>query len=142
MILANYKKLARFFTAVLLIGISSLIVNASQLKGEWKLVEAKLDGEKVVYSGEIKTTLEFGKGRKMFGNSGCNRYTTTYRLKAKRISFEPFISTKMACREEEGKQEGVFSSVIERVDRYRIKGKFLTLSDGSEENVLRFVRKI
>jgi len=31
------------------------------------------------------------------GNSGCNRYSATYRLSADSLSFGPAISTRMAC---------------------------------------------
>jgi heat shock protein HslJ len=33
------------------------------------------------------------------GNSGCNRYSGTYRLSGDSLSFGPAISTKMACEQ-------------------------------------------
>jgi heat shock protein HslJ len=116
--------------------------NAQSLSGEWKLVSAKKDGKKVVYQGEIKTNLNFSKENRMSGNSGCNRYSTTYVLKeAKTIEIEPIISTKMACLDEDlMKQENTFFGVISKTNKVKIKGNHLIFFDSEKENVLKFVR--
>lgn len=115
--------------------------NAQTLDGNWKLVEARTGGEKVVFKEKIKTNLSFGEENRMFGNSGCNRYSTVYNLTGKRrIDFEPVISTKMACFGEAMKQENIFFGVIEKVEKYKIKGNYLIFFDKSRQNVLRFTR--
>ena len=104
------KSLYKIFIVSIFIGLMFIGANAQNLDGEWKLVKAKMDGEKVVYQSEIKTNLVFGEENRMSGNSGCNRYSTTYTLKGKNgIEFEPIISTKMACMEGDlMKQENSF----------------------------------
>ena len=135
------KNLYQIFTAVIFIGLMIISANAQTLKGNWKLVEAEMNGEKQVFKKEIKTNLSFGEENRMFGNSGCNRYSTVYILEGKgKIDFQPIISTKMACLGEAMKQENIFFSVIEKVEKYKIKGSYLIFFDRSRQNVLKFAR--
>jgi heat shock protein HslJ len=134
------KNLYQIFTAVIFVGLMIISANAQTLKGNWKLVEAEINGEEVVFNEEIKTNLSFGEENRMFGNSGCNRYSTVYILEGRKIDFQPIISTKMACGGEAMKQENTFFSVIEKVERYKIKGNYLIFFDKSQQNVLKFAR--
>jgi putative lipoprotein len=134
------KNLYQIFTAVIFIGLILISANAQTLKGNWKLVEAEMNGEKVVFKEKIKTNLSFGEKNRMFGNSGCNRYSTVYILQAGKIDFQPIISTKMACGGEAMKQENTFFSVIDKVEKYKIKGNYLIFFDKSQRNVLKFAR--
>ena len=57
-------------------------------------------------------TIEFDtKAGKAFGNAGCNRYNTTYKLEEGKITFGPVMATKMACPSLEG--EGKFVKLLE-----------------------------
>lgn len=133
------KNLYKIFTAIVFIGLISISVSAQKLSGDWKLVEAVKEGEKVVFQDEIKTTVSFGEESKMFGNAGCNRYTTEYALKdEQKIDFQPIISTKMACIGEAMKQENTFFNLIEKIEKYEITDDCLIFFDESKQNVLKF----
>ena len=134
------KNLYQIFTAVIFIGLIIISANAQTLKGNWKLVEAEMNGEKVIFKKEIKTNLSFGEENRMFGNSGCNRYSTVYILEGREIDFQPIISTKMACGGEAMKQENIFFGVIDKVEKYKIKGNYLIFFDKSRQNILKFAR--
>lgn len=134
------KNLYQIFTAVIFIGLMIISANSQTLKGNWKLVEAEMNGEKVIFKREIKTNLSFGEENRMFGNSGCNRYSTVYILEGRKIDFQPIISTKMACGGEAMKQENTFFGVINKVEKYKIKGNYLIFFDKSQQNVLKFAR--
>jgi copper homeostasis protein (lipoprotein) len=136
------KNLYRSFSAIILFSLMFISVSAQKLVGEWKLVEAKQNGKKVSLGREIKTNLVLGEENRMSGNAGCNRYSTAYTLKSKnRIKFQPIISTKMACLDNDfTKQESTFFSVIEKGEKYKIKGNYLIFSDVAEQNILRFAR--
>ncbi|MBA3632571.1 MAG: META domain-containing protein [Acidobacteria bacterium] len=138
----NIKKSIQVFSLVLLAGLMFIGINAQTLEGEWKLVKAKKNGDKVVFNKEIKTTLIFGEGNRMSGNAGCNRYSTTYKLEdKKKIDFQPIISTKMACTDDDlMKQENTFFSVIDKTDKYKIKGNYLIFFDETKQNLLKFAR--
>ncbi|CAN5403083.1 hypothetical protein BH20ACI1_BH20ACI1_18420 [soil metagenome] len=138
----NLKKSIRIFGAILLLGLMFIGINAQTLEGEWKLVKAEQNGEKVTFNQEIKTNLVFGEENRMFGNAGCNRYSTTYKIEEKgSIGFQPTISTKMACSDEDlMKQESTFFSVIDKITKYKIKGNYLILYDESKQNILKFAR--
>lgn len=116
--------------------------SAQQLGGEWKLVEATQNGRRVYLGRDIKTSAIFGENNRMSGNAGCNRYSTTYNANGRnRIVFQPIISTKMACADNNYmKQESTFFSVIEKTDRYRLNRNYLTFYDARERNILKFVR--
>lgn len=136
------KSFYKIFIVSIFIGLMFFGANAQSLKGEWKLVKAKADGERVVYESEIKTNIAFSEENRMFGNSGCNRYSTTYTLEGKKsIEIEPIISTKMACLEGDlMKQENTFFNVISKAENYRIKENYLIFFDESRNNVLKFMR--
>lgn len=136
------KSFYKIFIVSIFIGLMLVSANAQDLDGNWKLVSAKKDGEKVVYQSEIKTTLNFGEENRMSGNSGCNGYGTIYTLSGKKgIEFEPIISTKMACLDGDYmKQEKTFFSVISKTNKYKIKGDLLIFFDKDRQNVLKFAR--
>lgn len=132
------KNIFRIFTAILFAGLMFTAANAQLQAAEWKLVEAKSDGEEVVLDEGIKTTLSYGPGMAMFGNAGCNRYSTTYKIRGENIEFAPIISTKMACADERMKQETTFFAIIEKVKKREIKDDYLFFYDESKRNVLKF----
>ena len=137
------KKFYRAFLTILFVNLMFVgAANAQKLEGEWKLVQVKQEGKEVVFKDEIKTTAVFGKENRMSGNAGCNRYSTTYALENKgKISFEPIISTRMACLDDDFmKQESTFFGVMEKVKKYQYKGNSLTFFDDSKQNVLKFLR--
>jgi heat shock protein HslJ len=119
-----------------------IAAHAQKPNGEWKLIEVKQNGKNVVFEREIRTSLIFGEQNRISGTGGCNRYSSVYKLSDKnRIKFEPIISTKMACLEDDFmRQENVFFDVMQKVERYRIKGNYLVFTDASKQNVLRFAR--
>lgn len=138
----NLKKTKQIFSAILMFGLMFTAINAQTLEGEWKLVKVKQNGEKVVFKDEIKTDLNFGEENRMSGNAGCNRYSTTYKIEEmEKISFQPTISTKMACSDEDlMKQENTFFNLIERVTKYKFKDNYLIFFDESKQNTLKFAR--
>lgn len=138
----NLQKTVQIFSAILLIGLMFIGIKAQTLEGEWKLVKATQDGEKSVFNSEIKTNLVFGEENRMSGNAGCNRYSTTYKIEGKgSISFQPTISTKMACSDENlMKQENAFFSLIDKVTKHKVRGNYLIFFDESNQNILKFAR--
>jgi heat shock protein HslJ len=136
------KNLYRTFLIIILVNAMLVAASAQSLGGEWKLVEARQEGAKISLGSEIRTNLIFGAENRMSGSAGCNRYSTTYKTAGKnQISFEPIISTKMACVNDDFmKQENTFFGVMEKVEKYQTKGKYLIFSDESKQNVLRFER--
>jgi heat shock protein HslJ len=120
----------------------SFVASAQKLEGKWKLTEAKLNGRKVSLGREIKTNLAFGNENHVSGNAGCNRYSTAYTLESKnRIKFQPIISTRMACLNENlMRQETTFFEIMGKTRKYKIKGNYLIFSDLGERNELRFAR--
>ena len=136
------KNISRILMAFALFGSMFVAANAQDLKGDWKLAEAKMNGEKIVYKEEIHTTLSFFESDKMGGNSGCNRYSTSFTLDGGKIELFPVVSTKMACEGERMKQEEVFFGVIEKTDRFRFEGQYLIFTDEAGKNVLKFVPRV
>lgn len=136
------RNLYRIFSAIVLLNLMFIVASAQKPAGEWKLVEAKQNGKRISLGREIRTSLTFGAENRMSGNAGCNRYSTVYALgKGNRIIFQPIISTKMACGDNNFmKQEGTFFDVMEKIRNYKIKGDYLMFSDANGRNTLRFVR--
>lgn len=140
MILNNTQKLTRIFAGFLFIALMFIGVNAQTLKGEWKLVEMKVDGANFKLTDENPPTLVFNEENRVSGNASCNRYSTTYDLQKKTIDFKPFISTKMACVDEQRNQQEVkYFAAFDKVEEYKMSKGFLTFTNKSKKNVLKFV---
>lgn len=62
----------------------------------------------------VKQTVTFDKKGKVFGDSGCNRFTGGYKVKGDRITIGPLASTMMFC---EGKMdaEAIFLNKLQNV---------------------------
>lgn len=141
MILNNTQKLIRIFAGFLFIALMTVGINAQALKGQWKLVEMKVDGANFKLTEENTPTLIFSEENRVSGNAGCNRYSTTFDLQKKMIDFKPFISTKMACVDEQQNQQEVkYFIAFDKVEKYKSSKNFLTFTDKSKKNVLKFVQ--
>lgn len=140
MILNNTSRFRRIFAGFLFIMLMAIGVNAQNLKGQWRLVEMKVDGANFKLSDDKTPTLIFGEESRVSGNGGCNRYATTYVLQNKLIDFKPFISTKMACMDNQRNQQEVkYFYAFDKVEKYKISKKSLTFTDKSKKTVLKFV---
>ncbi len=74
-------------------------------------------------------TLFFGSDNRAFGNASCNQYGSAYSINEGRIVFEPPISTKMACVENDAmEQESVYLSALSTVTSYEIVNNQLILT--------------
>ena len=140
MILNSTRELARVFTGFLFIALMFIGANAQGLKGQWRLVEMKVDGTNFKLTNKNTPTLIFSEENRVGGNGGCNRYSTSYDLQKKNIDFKPFVSTKMACADEQRNQQEVkYFFAFDKVENYKMSKKVLTFTDKSRKNVLKFV---
>lgn len=66
----------------------------------------------------VKQTITFDKQGKVYGDSGCNRFTGGYKVKGDRITIGPLASTMMFC---EGKMdaEAIFLNKLQNVVSFK-----------------------
>jgi heat shock protein HslJ len=82
-------------------------------------------------------TLVFGEDDTVSGNSGCNMFNTTYSVEQSALSFEPFLSTKMACVDAElTQQEIAYFAALEAADSYELSADQLTIVYGDGETLV------
>jgi heat shock protein HslJ len=100
----------------------------------WKLTEimgnpvTETEGTKPAY---ITFNIEDDK---VYGNSGCNSFSGTYRLKPEnKLTFSTMISTRMMCIDME--IENKMNKIFPAIDNYVINGNKLSLN-GIEANPL------
>ena len=79
----------------------------------------------------VKQTITFDDEGKVYGDSGCNRFTGGYKVKGDRITIGPLASTMMFC---EGKMdaEAAFLKKLQKVVAYSatdVKLKLFTPKD-------------
>ena len=93
---------------------------------DWDLV-AVGEKENPLGNGGKPATLRFdAEAKRAGGNSGCNRYSASYRLSGDSLTFGPAISTKMAC--EQGMElEAAWLGTLEKVVSYSATESTLTL---------------
>ncbi len=84
---------------------------------EWQVED--IDGGGVIDNSHI--TLAVNDEGRIFGTSGCNRYTGSFAIDGEgKINVGQLAGTMMACPEALMKQEGRFLQTLSKVDRFRI----------------------
>jgi len=110
---------------------------------DYRLKKLVLEGRTIALSTESAPTIRFdGKGT-VEGNATLNRYRRGYEVLpsgALRFTGEAMAMTRMAGPPELMDQEDRFLSALDRVERVRIEGDTLFLSDGKGTTVLTFAR--
>lgn len=93
-------------------------ISAADLDGTgWRLVE--LDYARRALE-EVETTLSF-QGGGISGSGGCNRYNADFSLGGDNpfvLRIGPIASTRMACPDPAGSQEGEYLSALENVSQW------------------------
>jgi heat shock protein HslJ len=84
----------------------------------------------------VKQTVTFDKKGRVFGDSGCNRFTGGYTVSGDRITIGPLASTMMFC---EGKMdaEAAFLNKLQNVVSYQATDVKLRLYTQKDLMVLR-----
>lgn len=85
----------------------------------------------------VRQTVTFDSKGRVFGDSGCNRFTGGYKVKGDRITIGPLASTMMFC---EGKMdaEQAFLTKLQAAVSYQATKK--TLKIFTPKDLIRFVR--
>ena len=81
----------------------------------------------------------FIDGRKIWGSGGCNSYQGKARFRGDQVEQRGFASTEKACLDQAVmKQESTYFSLLNKVSHFDFDGSDLILSDGTDNNRLRF----
>ncbi len=96
----------------------------------WKLVG--LGGTPVAAAGgQHRPYLIFAPGdMRVSGSNGCNRIAGRFELDSDKLRLRDMASTMMACPSGM-EQEQLFLQLLDKVERYRIRGTRLELTDAS-----------
>jgi heat shock protein HslJ len=101
----------------------------TQLGGkEWNVTSLfgkSLDGDDITKG---LPSLNFNDNGKLFGSTGCNNFTGSYKLDGTKISLDPGAMTKMFCP---GDTEQDFLKAINQVTSLKMDGNTLNLLNGS-----------
>jgi heat shock protein HslJ len=85
---------------------------------------------------DVAVNAIFG-AKRVEGSSGCNGYSNSYTTDGSRMSIEnDGVSTQIACAGPAGKVEPAYLRALQRVGRWRITGKTLTLSTRTGRRLL------
>ncbi|MDW8215249.1 MAG: META domain-containing protein [Roseiflexaceae bacterium] len=125
---------------IALLGAACGAMGSIDLAGtRWRLIE--LDGHAPLGAG-TSLTLNFETRDWAGGNSGCNIYSSTYRITGATIAFSDLASTARACLDPAlNEQEAEFYQMLGAVTSLELAGGELLLKDGNGATRLRFVRE-
>jgi len=103
----------------------------------WSLIE--IDASPVeLGDADTAVNLSFGPVEKVvFGFSGCNRYSGSYKFTAETLSIGPIAATRMMCTNSM-ELEHSFLSALDNVTSARLDGGTLVLSNDAGSTTLRF----
>ena len=121
-------------TAVILSGCAA--AGAPSLDGTGWAMTA-LGGQAVLP--DTTVTLIFEDGQ-LGGSDGCNLYGTTYETKGSSLAIDTsmMMSTLMGCPEPVMEQASAFTTLLARVESYRVNDGTLELLDSSDQVLAAF----
>ena len=126
---------------MLLMKFKGVMVETSELSGEWQL--NYISGSRIAFDGlypDKKPFIKFNlTENEVGGNTTCNGFSSKIILKGNEISIaEPFAKTMIFC---EGGGETTFLNILKKVNRYAVTNKnTLTFLIG-DVAVMRFEKK-
>ena len=113
-------------------------VGAAELRGtNWRLVAV---GDKPVTATDSNRAAHIilqPDSKQVAGSGGCNRMFGTYELNGDALRFSGVGATKMACKDGMD-TEAAFLPVLLRVNRWKVSGQQLELSDSAGVVLARF----
>ncbi len=74
-------------------------------------------------------SLNFSDNGKLFGSTGCNNFTGSYKLEGTKLSLDPGAMTKMMCSDN---TEQDFLNAINQVTNLKMDGNTLNLLNGAK----------
>lgn len=74
-------------------------------------------------------SINFSDNGKLFGSTGCNSFTGSYKLEGTKLSLDPGAMTKMMCSDN---TEQDFLNAINQVTNLKMDGNTLNLLNGSK----------
>ncbi len=87
----------------------------------------------------VAQTITFTKDGKVYGDSGCNRFTGGYSTDGDQISIGPLASTMMACEQPVMDAEATFLTRIQAAVGYNATAKVLKIF--APKDMVRFVKR-
>ena len=116
-------------------------VGAAELRGtNWLLVAVGDKPVTVTDSNRAAHIILQPNSKQVAGSGGCNRMFGTYELNGDALRFSGVGATKMACKDGMD-TEAAFLPVLLRVNRWRISGQQLELSDSAGVVLARFAAR-
>jgi heat shock protein HslJ len=113
-------------------------VGAAELRAtNWLLVAVGDKPVTVTDSNRAAHIILQPDSKQVAGSGGCNRMFGTYELNSDALRFSGIRATKMACKDGMD-TEAAFLPVLLRVNRWKISGKQLELSDSAGVVLARF----
>ena len=113
-------------------------VGAAELRGtNWLLVAVGDKPVTVTDSNRAAHIILQPDSKQVAGSGGCNRMFGSYELNGDALRFSGVGATKMACKDGMD-TEAAFLPVLQRVNRWKISGKQLELSDSAGVVLARF----
>ena len=87
-----------------------------------------------------RSTVDFGAGGAVGGDTACNRYRGQATLAGDRLAFGPLASTRRACPPAVMDQERRFLDALEATQRFALDGPFLLLKDADGRTLVKLTR--
>ena len=105
----------------------------------WVLTQLHTGGKNRTLVPTAPITLQFQQGDGTYiGSSGCNYYNGAYIVSDSRLTLKFKSVTQVACAGPIMSQEVTFLNAMQQVRNYELRGRSLTLRDGSDEVILVF----
>jgi heat shock protein HslJ len=109
--------------------------------GDWELVSYGSTANPTPAAAGVDTSITFASNGQVTGNVGCNSFSGNYSVNGPQITFEPIISTLMACEDPVGTQEAEVFRVFTGIVNFQVAGDTLTITTEDGASVVVLARK-
>jgi hypothetical protein len=90
---------------------------------------------------DVQVTAIFDDQGKLFGNGGCNSYSSTYTVDGNDIEISPVVSTRKACEQAIMDQETAYFKALESAATFKIDGDRLMMRTAEDASAVEFRRE-
>jgi heat shock protein HslJ len=105
--------------------------------GTWNIVSYGLASNPTPALPDLDRSVIFDGDGKISGNVGCNSFSGTYAVDGTKITFQPMVSTMLACTPDLiMKQEQATLRILSGSADFKIEGRYLTITNNSETLVM------
>ena len=127
------------FVAELILAACTTAQPGTPVTGTWHIVSYGPASNPTPALPDLDRSVIFDGDGNISGNVGCNSFSGTYAIEDTKITFQPMVSTMLACTPDMiMKQEQATLRILSGSADFKVEGRYLTITNNNETLVMEF----